>query len=69
MPVFTDERQPSRTNIAIDDRLMKQAMRSGGAHTKKAGFEATSGGKEISRSLGLGGFEIAIMIRSDLGML
>jgi hypothetical protein len=48
---------------------MKQAMRSGGAHTKKAGFEATSGGKEISRSLGLGGFEIAIMIRSDLGML
>jgi Arc/MetJ family transcription regulator len=29
-----------RTNIEIDDRLMKQAMRSSGARTKKAAVEA-----------------------------
>lgn len=29
-----------RTNIEIDDRLLKQAMRSTGAHTKKAVVEA-----------------------------
>ena len=28
-----------RTNIEIDDRLMKQAMRSSGARTKKAAVE------------------------------
>ena len=29
-----------RTNIEIDDRLMQQAMRHSGAHTKKAVVEA-----------------------------
>jgi Arc/MetJ family transcription regulator len=29
-----------RTNIEIDDRLMKQAMRSSGTRTKKAAVEA-----------------------------
>jgi Arc/MetJ family transcription regulator len=29
-----------RTNIEIDDRLMKQAMRSSGMRTKKAAVEA-----------------------------
>lgn len=29
-----------RTNIEIDDRLMRQAMRSSGARTKKATVEA-----------------------------
>ncbi|MGI8770272.1 MAG: type II toxin-antitoxin system VapB family antitoxin [Acidobacteriaceae bacterium] len=29
-----------RTNIEIDDRLMQQAMRHSGAHTKKAAVEA-----------------------------
>ena len=29
-----------RTNIEIDDRLMRQAMRSSGARTKKAAVEA-----------------------------
>jgi len=29
-----------RTNIDIDDRLMRQAMRSSGARTKKAAVEA-----------------------------
>jgi len=29
-----------RTNIDIDDRLMKEAMRSGGARTKRATVEA-----------------------------
>jgi Arc/MetJ family transcription regulator len=29
-----------RTNIEIDDRLMRRAMKSGGTHTKKATVEA-----------------------------
>ena len=31
---------PLRTNIEIDDRLMRQAMRHSGARTKKAAVEA-----------------------------
>jgi Arc/MetJ family transcription regulator len=30
---------PMRTNIDIDDRLMRQAMRSSGARTKRAAVE------------------------------
>jgi len=48
-----------RTNIDIDDRLMRQAMRSSGARTKRAAVEEglrlliqTRGQKSIRRSRG-----------------
>ncbi|HET7695600.1 MAG TPA: type II toxin-antitoxin system VapB family antitoxin [Vicinamibacterales bacterium] len=48
-----------RTNIVIDDRLMRQAMRSSGARTKRAAVEAglrllirTRGQKSIRRLRG-----------------
>ena len=39
--IFTHRRRTSvRTNIDIDDRLMRQAMRRSGAPTKRAAVEA-----------------------------
>jgi Arc/MetJ family transcription regulator len=50
---------PMRTNIEIDDRLMRQAMRSSGARTKRAAVEAglrlliqTGGQRSIRRLRG-----------------
>jgi Arc/MetJ family transcription regulator len=38
--ILTHRRFAMRTNIDIDDRLMRQAMRRSGAPTKKAAVEA-----------------------------
>lgn len=37
--ILTHQADPMRTNIEIDDRLMRQAMRSSGARTKRAVVE------------------------------
>src|SRR5208283_4612983 len=46
--------QVMRTNIDIDDKLMRQAMRAGGTDTKKATVEA--------------GLRLLIQTRSQVGM-
>jgi Arc/MetJ family transcription regulator len=38
--VYTHQENILRTNIDIDERLMRQAMRHGGARTKKGAVEA-----------------------------